>query len=86
MGLIYKSESIAIRTDYNRNTDWNTGKQCVQEGKHRNAMLEQGIGTGKRLGTGTGTGTKLETETLRVVLVISKFKHGTKFWESWESV
>jgi len=49
-------------------------------------MSEHGIGTGTRLGTGTGTGTKLETEILRAVLVIPKFEHGTKFWESWESV
>jgi len=52
--------------------DRNTGKQCVQEGKHRNAMLEHGIGTGTRLGTGTGTGTKIETVILRMVLVIPK--------------
>ena len=43
--------------------DQNTGKQCVQQGRHRNAMSEHGIGT--RIGTGTGTGTKLETEILR---------------------
>jgi len=66
--------------------DWNTGKQCVQQGKHRNAMSEHGIGTGTRLGTGTGTGTKLETEILRAVLVIPEFEHGTKFQESWELV
>src|SRR5882724_5334364 len=32
-----------------RNTDLNTGKWCVQEGKHRNAMLEHGTGTGTRI-------------------------------------
>ena len=60
------------------NTDRNTGKWCIQEGKHRNAMLEHG--------TGTGTGTKLETVILRSVLVIPEFERGTKFWESQESV
>jgi len=30
--------------------------------------------------------TKLETVILRSVLVIPEFKHGTKFWESWELV
>jgi len=48
--------------------------------KHRNAMSEHGIGSG------SGSGTKLETEILRVVLVIPKFEHGTKFQESRESV
>ena len=67
-----------------RNTDWNTGKRCVQQGKHRNAMSEHGTGTGTRIGTGTGTGTKIQTEILRVVLVIPKFECGTKFQESWE--
>jgi len=66
--------------------DWNTGKQCVQQGKHRNAMSEHGIGTGTRIRTGTGTGTKLEMVILRVVLVIPKFKCRTKFRESWELV
>src|SRR5882724_7904365 len=59
------------------NTDWNTGKRCVQEGKHRNAMSEHGTGTGTRIRTGTGTGTKLEREILRTALVIPKFKHRT---------
>jgi len=67
---IYESESIAIR---NRN---------IME----YAISEHGIRTGTRLGTGTGTGTKLETETLRVVLVIPKFKCRTKFQESQELV
>jgi len=66
--------------------DWNTGKQWVQEGKHRNAMSEHGTGTGTRIRTGTGTGTKLETVILRMVLVIPEFEHRTKFWEFWESV
>src|SRR5882724_12081886 len=66
--------------------DWNTGKRCVQEGKHRNAMSEHRTGTGTRIRTGTGTVTKLETVILRSVLVIPKFEHGTKFWESWELV
>ena len=66
--------------------DWNTGKQCVQEGKHRNAMLEHGTGTGTRIGTGTGTGTKLEMVILWVVLVIPKFECRTRFQESQESV
>src|SRR5882724_11993000 len=66
--------------------DRNTGKQCVQEGKHRNAMLEHGTGTGTRIRTGTGTGTKLETVILRSVLVIPEFECGTKFRESRESV
>jgi len=48
-------------------------------------MSEHGIGTGTKLGTGTGTGTKLEMVILRAV-VISEFKHRTKFWESWELV
>src|SRR5882724_8025636 len=69
-----------------QNTDRNTGKRCVQEGKHRNAMLEHGTGTGTRIRTGTGTGTKLETVILRSVLVIPKFEHRTKFQESRESV
>ena len=56
------------------------------KGKHRNAMLEHGIGTGTRLGTGTGIGTKLETVILRAVLVIPEFECRTKFRESWESV
>src|SRR5882724_5235942 len=66
--------------------DRNTGKWCVQEGKHRNAMSEHGTGTGTRIRTGTGTGTKLEMVMLRTVLVIPEFKHGTEFWESRESV
>src|SRR5882724_9111351 len=66
--------------------DRNTGKQCVQEGKHRNAMSEHGTGTGTRIRTGTGTGTKLETVILRSVLVIPEFERGTKFRESRESV
>src|SRR5882724_11683841 len=66
--------------------DRNTGKQCVQEGKHRNAMLEHGTGTGTRIRTGTGTGTKLETVILRPVLVIPEFECGTRFRESRESV
>jgi len=41
---IYESESIAIRTGTYWNTDRNTEKQCVQEGKHRNAMSEHGTG------------------------------------------
>ena len=56
---IYKSESIAIRNRKYQNMGQNTGKQCVQQGKHRNAMLEHGTGTGTRVGTRTGTGTKL---------------------------
>jgi len=43
--------------------DRNTGKQWVQEGKHRNAMLEHRTGTGTRIRTGTGTGTKIRTGT-----------------------
>src|SRR5882724_6090252 len=66
--------------------DLNTGKRCVQEGKHRNAMSEHGTGTGTRIRTGTGTGTKLELVILRVVLVIPEFEHGTRFQESWELV
>src|SRR5882724_11900568 len=66
--------------------DRNTGKRCVQEGKHRNAMLEHGTGTGTRIETGTGTGTKLEMVILRSVLVIPEFERGTKFRESRESV
>jgi len=42
-------------------------KAMLQQGKHRNAMLEHGIGTGTRSGTGTGTGTKLEMVILRMV-------------------
>src|SRR5882724_6118726 len=64
----------------------NTGKRCVQEAKHRNAMSEHGTGTGTRIRTGTGTGTKLEMVILRMVLVIPEFERGTKFRESWESV
>ena len=66
--------------------DWNTGKKCVQQGKHRNAMSEHGIGTGTRLGTGTGTGTKLEMVILRSVLVIPEFECRTKFQQSQDSV
>ena len=66
--------------------DRNTGKWCVQEGKHRNAMSEHGTGTGTRIRTGTGTGTKLEMVILRSVLVIPEFERGTKFRESRESV
>jgi len=47
---------------------WNTGKQCVQQGKHRNAMSRNRIGI--TIGTETENGTKLETEILRAVLVI----------------
>ena len=47
-------------------------------------MSEHGTGTGTRIGTGTRT--KLYTGMLRVVLVIPEFEHGTKFWESQESV
>src|SRR5882724_13118797 len=65
-----------------RNTDWNTGKRCVQEGKHRNVMSEHGTGTGTRIRTGTGTGTELEIVILRLVLVIPKFERRTKFRES----
>ena len=69
MGVyIYESESIAIITGTYRNTDQNTGKWCVQQGKHRNAMSEHGTG----IRTGAGTGTKLETVILRTVLVIPK--------------
>src|SRR5882724_8552664 len=64
----------------------NTGKWCVQEGKHRNAMSEHGTGTGTRIRTGTGTGTKPEMVILRTVLMIPEFECGTKFWESQESV
>ena len=49
-------------------------------------MSEHSTGTGTRIGTGTGTGTKLEMVILRVVLVIPKFEHGTRFQESQESV
>jgi len=66
--------------------DWNTGKWCVHEGKHRNVMSEHGTGTGTRIGTGTGTGTKLEREISRAALVIPEFECGTKFRESRESV
>jgi len=66
--------------------DRNTGKQCVQEGKHRNAMSGHRTGTGTKIRTGTGTGTKLETVILRSVLVIPEFECGTKFQESRESV
>src|SRR5882724_6339724 len=66
--------------------DRNTGRWCVQEGKHRNAMLEHGTGTGTRIRTGTGTGTKLETVILKSVLVIPEFECGTEFRESRESV
>ena len=59
--------------------DRNTGKRCVKEGKHRNAMSEHGTGTGTRISTGTGTGTKLEMVILRSVLVIPEFKCRTKF-------
>ena len=62
--------------------DRNTGKQCVQEGKHRNAMSEHRTGTGTRIRTGTGTGTKREREVLRAALVIPEFKCGTKFREA----
>jgi len=60
---IYTSQR-ALGTGTYQNMDRNTGKQCVQQGKHRNAMLEHRIGTGTRLGTGTGTGTgtKIEAE------------------------
>src|SRR5882724_4197442 len=74
--------------DYHQNTDQNTGKQCVQEGKHRNAMLEtwdrnwNKIGTG----TGTGTGTKLVMGILRAGSVITEFEYGTEFWGSRELV
>ena len=60
------------------NMGWNTARRWVQQGWHRNVMSEHR--------TGTGTGTKLEMGILRVVLVIPKFEHGTKFWESQESV
>jgi len=50
---IMESESIAIRNGTYRNPDWNTGRQCVRQGKHRNAMSENGTGTGTRIGTGT---------------------------------
>ena len=83
---IYESESVAIRNGKYQNMDRNTGKQCVQQEKHRNVMLEHRIGTGTRLGTGTGTGTKLEMAILRTVLVIPEFEHGTKFRESRELV
>ena len=66
--------------------DRNTGKWCVQQGKHRNVMLEHGTGTGTRIRTGTGTETKLETVILRMVLVIPEFERRTKFQESQESV
>src|SRR5882724_4878280 len=49
-------------------------------------MSEHGTGTGTRIRTGTGNGTKLEIVILRSVLVIPEFEHGTKFWESRESV
>ena len=55
--------------------DRNTGKWCVQEGKHRNAMSEHGTGTRTRIRTGTGTGTKLEMVILRSALVIPEFEH-----------
>ena len=58
--------------------DRNTGKLCVQQGKHRNGMPEHG--------TGTGTGTKLEMVILRAVLAIPEFECGTESWESQESV
>src|SRR5882724_4408979 len=66
--------------------DQNTGKRCVQQGKHRNTMSEHGTGTGTRIRTGTGTGTKLEMVILRMVLVIPKFERRTEFRESQESV
>src|SRR5882724_7730708 len=66
--------------------DQNTGKLCVQQGKHRNAMSEHRTGTGTGIGTGTGTGTKLETVILRSVLVIPDFECRTKFQESRELV
>ena len=87
MGIyIYESESIAIR---NRNiTEYGSElrKAVCTARKTRNAMPECGIRTGTRLGTGTGTGTKLEMVILRMVLVIPKFEHGTKFQESQELV
>ena len=65
MGVyIYESESIAIR---NRNiTEYGS--------EHRNAMPENGIGTGTR--------TKLEMVILRTVLVIPEVERRTKFWAS----
>jgi len=61
-----------------------TGKWCVQEGKHRNVMSEHGSEQ-KQDKNRTGTGTKLETVILRTVLVIPEFECRTKFWESQES-
>src|SRR5882724_13297189 len=87
VGSIYTSlRAYPLRMGTYWNMDQNTGKQCVQQGKHRNAMSEHRIGTGTRIRTGTGTGTKLEREILRAALVIPEFECGTKFWESQESV
>jgi len=64
VGHIYKSEIIAIRTGSYRNMDRNTGKRCVQEGKHRIYVGTRDRNRNKNK-NGTGTGTKLETVILR---------------------
>src|SRR5882724_3256558 len=73
-GLIYKSESIAIRN----------GKISEYRSEHRKVMSTARIA--QKCFVRTGTGTKLEMGILRMVLVIPEFKHRTKFWESRESV
>jgi len=87
---IYESESIAIR---NRNiSEYGLEhRKAVCTGRETQECYvgtQNGTGTGTRIRirTGTGTGTKLEMVILRTVLVIPEFEHGTKFWESQESV
>jgi len=64
---IYECESIAIRNRNIMDYGLEHRKWCVQQGKHRNAISEHGIGTGK-IRNRNGTGTKLEMVILRMVL------------------
>jgi len=64
---IYESENIALGTRNISDTDWNTGKRCVQEGNTGMLCRNMETGTGTRKRTGTGTGTKVETVILRTV-------------------
>jgi len=58
-----------ILLEHLQNMDWNTGKWWVQEGKHRNAMLEHGIEQENDKDRNWNW-TKLEMVILRTVLVI----------------
>jgi len=66
-GLYNRVRDIAIRNRNILEYGSEHRKACVQEGKHRNAMLEHGQEQEQRIRTGTGTGTKLETVILRSV-------------------